>query len=169
MPVTKNSIMTNDVSIVDDKDKITMDINGDQHLNMLKDTMSDRVRLNNPHIIKVLGIVIFICMLLYNVAMLDFSQVLRKDLTSTNEMQFGIPRTTYLKRNTCRPLKRYHLMNNVTATICDLHGEKRLEIRDIVSDKHRVNGIDLNLYQFEELLKINVTITKHFETNITEI
>lgn len=83
MPVTKNSIMTNDVSIVDDKDKITMDINGDQHLNMLKDTMRDRVRLNNPHIIKVLGIVIFICMLLYNVAMLDFSQVLRKDLTST--------------------------------------------------------------------------------------
>lgn len=60
-------------------------------------------------------------------------------------------------------------MNNVTVTICDLHGEKRLEIRDIVSDKHRVNGIDLNLYQFEELLKINVTITKHFETNITEI
>lgn len=78
MPVTKNSIMTNDVSIVDDKDKITMDINGDQHLNMLKDTMRDRVRLNNPHIIKVLGIVICICMLLYNVAMLDFSQVLRK-------------------------------------------------------------------------------------------
>lgn len=106
--------MTNDVSIVDDKDKITMDINGDQHLNMLKDTMRDRVRLNNPHIIKVLGIVIFICMLLSSVAMLDFSQVLRKDLTSTNEMQFGIPRTTYLKINTCRPLKRYHLMNNVT-------------------------------------------------------
>lgn len=99
MPVTKNSIMTNDVSIVDDKDKITMDINGDQHLNMLKDTMRDRVRLNNPHNIKVLGIVIFICMLLYNVAMLDFSQVLRKDLTSTNEMQFGIPRTTYLNHH----------------------------------------------------------------------
>lgn len=107
--------MTNDVSIVDDKDKITMDINGDQHLNMLKDTMRDRVRLYNPHIIKDLGIVIFICILLSNVAMLDFSHS-----TSTNEMQLGIPRTTYLKINTCRPLKRYHLMNNVTATVCDL-------------------------------------------------
>lgn len=157
--------MTNDVSIVDDKDKITMDINGDQHLNMLKDTMRDRVRLYNPHIIKDLGIVIFICILLSNVAMLDFSHS-----TSTNEMQLGIPRTTYLKINTCRPLKGYHLMNNVTATVCDLHGEKKqLEIRDIVCDKHKVNGINLNLYEFEELLKIDVTITKHFENNITEI
>lgn len=61
-------------------------------------------------------------------------------------------------------------MNNVTATVCDLHGEKKqLEIRDIVCDKHKVNGINLNLYEFEELLKIDVTITKHFENNITEI
>lgn len=74
--------MTNDVSIVDDKDKITMDINGDQHLNMLKDTMRDRVRLYNPHIIKDLGIVIFICILLSNVAMLDFSHS-----TSTNAIR----------------------------------------------------------------------------------
>lgn len=74
--------MTNDVSIVDDKDKITMDINGDQHLNMLKDTMRDRIRLYNPHIIKDLGIVIFICILLSNVAMLDFSHS-----TSTNAIR----------------------------------------------------------------------------------
>lgn len=39
---------------------------------MLKDIMRDRVWLNNFYIIKVLGIVIFICMLLYNVVMLDF-------------------------------------------------------------------------------------------------
>lgn len=47
--------------------------------------------------------------------------------------------------------------------------KKQLEIRDIVCDKHKVNGINLNLYEFEELLKIDVTITKHFENNITEI
>lgn len=37
-------------------------------------------------------------------------------------------------------------MNNVIVIICDLYGEKRFEICDIVSDKYRVNGIDFNFY-----------------------
>lgn len=60
-------------------------------------------------------------------------------------------------------------MNNVIVIVCDLYGEKRFEICDIVSDKYRVNGIDFNFYQFEELLKINVIIIKYFEINIMEI
>ena len=60
--------------------------------------------------------------------------------------------------STCVYVKRYHLLENIYATVCNLDGYIVIDLRKFINNTATINGIQLNLQQWQSLKLTSSTI-----------